>query len=57
VAREILARLFNKGGDLLAIRRYAMSGQRMRTMMLLKRALRSLREKRAVEKPAKSTIP
>jgi hypothetical protein len=49
-AREILAisssevdceRLFNQGRDLLGIRRYAMSGDTIRTMMLLKGALRS----------------
>jgi hypothetical protein len=51
-AREILAiptsevdceRLFNKGRDLLGIRRYAISGETIRTMMLLKGALRSKR--------------
>lgn len=63
-AREILAipasevdceRLFNKGRDLLAIRRYAISGQTMRTMMLLKGALRSLMEKGVLEKLANLT--
>jgi hypothetical protein len=50
-AKEILAipasevdceRLFSQGRDLLAVRRYAMSGETMRIMMLLKGALRSL---------------
>jgi hypothetical protein len=49
-AREILAipasevdceRLFNEGRDLLGIRRYTMSGETMRIMMLLKGALMS----------------
>jgi hypothetical protein len=61
-AREILAipalevdcdRLFNKGRDLLGIRRYAMSGETMRIMMMLKGALRSKRE---IEQAEKSTI-
>jgi hypothetical protein len=61
-AREILAipasevnceRLFNKGRDLLGIRRYAMSRETMRIMMLLKGALRSKKE---IESTAKSTI-
>jgi hypothetical protein len=59
-AREILAipgsevdceRLFN-GRDLLGIRRYTMSGETMRIMMLLKGALRSKKE---MESTAKST--
>jgi hypothetical protein len=50
-AREILAipasevdceRQFGQARDLLAIRRYAMSGETIRTMMLLKGALTSL---------------
>jgi hypothetical protein len=61
VAREILAipalevdceRLFNEGRDLLGIRQYAMSGETMRIMMLLKGALRSKKE---IESTAKST--
>jgi hypothetical protein len=60
-AREILAistlevnykRLFNKGRDLLGIRRYAMSEETMRIMMPLKGALRSKKE---MESTAKST--
>jgi hypothetical protein len=60
-AREILAipasevdceRLFNEGRDLLGIRRYTMSGETMRIMMLLKGALRSKKE---MESTAKST--
>ena len=60
-AREILAipasevdceRLFNEGRDLLGIRRYTMSEETMRIMMLLKRALRSKKE---IESTAKST--
>jgi hypothetical protein len=35
-----IERLFNNGRDLLGIRRFAMSGNTMRTMMLLKDALR-----------------
>ena len=51
-AREFLAipasevdceRLFSTARDLLAVRRYAMSGETMRTMMLLKGALKSLK--------------
>jgi hypothetical protein len=60
-AREILAipasevdceRLFNEGRDLLGIRRYTMSGETMRIVMLLKGALRSKKE---MESTAKST--
>jgi hypothetical protein len=35
-----IERLFNNGRDLLGIRRFAMSGNTMRTMILLKDALR-----------------
>ena len=35
-----IERLFNNGRDLLGIRRFAISGNTMRTMMLLKDALR-----------------
>jgi hypothetical protein len=58
-AREILAipasevnceRLFSEGRDLLGVRRYAMSGETMRTMMLLKGALRSQKEMLNAEK-------
>jgi hypothetical protein len=58
VAREFLAipasevdceRLFNEGRDLLGIRRYSMSGNTMRTMMLLKGALRSMEFAKAEE--------
>lgn len=57
-AQEILAipasevdceRLFGEGRDLLGIRRYSMSGETMRVMILLKSALRSLRGLLTVE--------
>ncbi len=35
-----IERLFNVGRDILGIRRFAMSGNTMRTMILLKDALR-----------------
>lgn len=62
VAGEILAiptsevnckRLFSKGRDLLGIRRYAMSRETMRIIILLKGALRLKRE---IENLEKSTI-
>ena len=36
-------RLFSTARDLLAVRRYAMSGETIRTIMLLKGALKSLK--------------
>ena len=61
-AREFLAipasevdceRIFSEARDLLGVRRYAMNGETMRTMMLLKGALRS---KRLIEEAEKPTI-
>ena len=59
-AREILAipasevdckRLFSEGRDLLGVRRYTISRETMRTMILLKGALRSQKEILNTEKP------
>ena len=58
IAREFLAipvsevdceRLFNEGRDLLGIRCYSISSNTIRTMMLLKSALRSMEFAKAEE--------
>ena len=46
-------RIFSEARHLLGIRRYAMNGETMRTMMLLKGALKS---KRLIEEAEKSTV-
>lgn len=65
-AREILAipasevdceRLFSKGRDLLGVRRYAISGETMRIMMLLKGALNSLQGLIFEEEVKEATTP
>ena len=63
MAREILAipmlevdykRLFGEGRDLLGIRRYSLSGETIRVMMLLKSALRLFKGLFLVEEGSKN---